>query len=239
MLDFDDIPDLKPFKVTPAKKKKEREKEKAKAAKAKEKERKQTKEAKKKAKGVIGSKEAKKEYVLALANEKPKKRVTRLKGSALQTIIGEQVEDIHQLLQSGDSDSAKTRMYKALLQSVIDVLPHAEQNIRKTKGQKGVYQFTSMITTIRELLIDVQASQDRGRVGELIIEKIIQPSMFDFANAMINHFEMVSSDAKLRMKRDEYELFKQELDKTKRGLAQTFQEMFYSMREQIKEFMER
>jgi len=235
VLDFDDIPDLKPIKISPAKKKKLKEKSKKELKKEKEK----LKAAKAKEKGVIHSKKKAKEYALQLAKEPEKKRVTKLKGARLQTIVGSQVEGIHQLLEIGDADSARTRTYKVLLQSVLDLLPHAENNIRKTKGQKGVYQLTSMITTIRELLIDVQASQDRARVGDLIIEKIVQPAMLNFANSMITHFENVSSDAKLRMKREDFELFKQELDKTKRSLASIFQDMFYEIRDKTKEFMER
>lgn len=105
--------------------------------------------------------------------------ISRLDAEGLETIMGASAEKIQQLLEIGNADSAVALMQKRMLQALIDLLPHAEQNVRATKGQKGVYQINSLITSVRELLSDLQASKDRGALGGMLIEKIIRPTFLD------------------------------------------------------------
>lgn len=122
-------------------------------------------------------KKKKKSTALALGDA----AISRLDAEGLETIMGASAEKIQQLLEIGNADSAVALMQKRMLQALIDLLPHAEQNVRATKGQKGVYQINSLITSVRELLSDLQASKDRGAIGAMLIEKILRPAFLDLA----------------------------------------------------------
>lgn len=179
------------------------------------------------------------QHALALSTEKKKSRVSKTKTSHLKSIIGDSAEDIQQMLESGDTDNSKSLIYKKLVQTVVDLLPYAENNIRKSKGVKGVYQLNSMVQTIRELIIDVQASQDRGRMGELMTERIIAPAMLDIGTSIVQKFSNITADAKVRMTSEEYRLFKTEVNKHRSDLAEFINKKFYEVQDQMREYLQR
>jgi len=197
------------------------------------------KKKKKKAKVTAKEKRQQKEYVLALADQKPKQRISKINSKKLKSIMGESAEKIQQMLEVNDGDNARSLMYKTMLQSLVDLIPYAENNIRKTKGARGVYQLNSMISSVRELLVDVQASQDRGRIGELMVERLIAPAILDIGTKIVQKFELLKSDARDRMNSDDYRMFNEDLKKHRNELAEMINETFFNLREEIKNYMQR
>lgn len=126
--------------------------------------------------------------------EKPAtKRISKLNPKKMKSILGDSAEQIHQLLESDSNESAATLLQKRLIQSVLDLIPYAEHTIRKTKGGRGVYQFNSMITSIRELMIDVQATRDKGAIGDQLIEKILRPAFTDIATELMKEDQILGN----------------------------------------------
>ena len=61
------------------------------------------------------------------------KRISKLKTEAMDSILGNSSEKILQLLETNENDSAVTLINKKLIQSLVDLIPLAEQNVRNTK----------------------------------------------------------------------------------------------------------
>ena len=179
------------------------------------------------------------QYVVALAKEPAKKRISKTNSKKLHSIVGDSAEQIQQMLEANDGDSARSLIHKKMMQSLIDLLPYAENNIRKSKGAKGVYQLNTMISSIRELLIDAQAMEDRGRLGELMIERLIAPAMLEIGTAIVQRLDMIKSDAKDRMDDSAYKKFVSDVNNHRNGLADIINSKFYELQDQIKQHMQR
>lgn len=119
--------------------------------------------------------------------------ISRLDADGLATILGSSAEKIQQLLEVGNADSATNLIQKRMLQALIDLLPHAEANVRATRGQKGVYQINSLITSVREILSDLQAAKDRGALGDSLVEKIVRPTFLDIGMALVQEEQSMSA----------------------------------------------
>jgi hypothetical protein len=132
------------------------------------------------------------------------KNISKLKTKGMRSIIGDSAEDIQQLLEVGDNDNATALMLKRMLQALVDLVPYAEHNVRKSKGQRGVYQINSLISSIRELMIDLQSAQDRGAIGEALNEKVLRPAFLDVAMELVKETAMLSSDVKDLLSVEDY-----------------------------------
>jgi hypothetical protein len=121
-------------------------------------------------------------------------RLSKTDVGSMRSIVGDNSEHVLQLLESGNDSTAIPIIYKILLQSVIDLLPYAEDAIRTSKGSKGVYQYNSLISSMRELMVDVQSSQDRGQLGAVIVDTILRPSYKDLAVSVMTEYKAISDD---------------------------------------------
>jgi len=138
----------------------------------------------------------KKSTALAVMEEKPKTRISKLNTKGMRSIVGDSAEQIQQLLEQNQNESAVSLMQKRLLQSLVDVLPYAEHAIRKTKGTRGVYQLNSLITSVRELMIDLQSTKDKGALGDAMVEKVIRPLFLDLGMMIVQEEQALASAIK-------------------------------------------
>lgn len=167
-------------------------------------------------------------------------KISKLSSKAeARSIIGKNVEQIHQLLEAKNNDVVIPMIYKNMIQGLVDLLPLAETQVRKTKGARGVYQVNTLISSIRELLNDVQASQDRGMLGHALIEQVIQPAFTDVAMEIVKEFASISADAKSGMEAREYDRFKVSLIASRKVVADSLTNMFRDIREQTIQYLER
>ena len=132
---------------------------------------------------------------LAVYEEPKRKKISKLKNvKAMRSIVGDSAEEISQLLEVGETDGAVSMMYKRMLQALMDLLPYAERQVRKTKAAKGVYQVNALISNIRELMVDIQAAQDRGRIAEDLDQRILQPAFREMATQFIRDYDALDTD---------------------------------------------
>lgn len=117
----------------------------------------------------------------------------------INSIVGDNAESILQLLDQGNSAAAVPLIYQSMLQSLVDLIPLAEHAVRESKGAKGVYQINSLISSIRELMADIQSAQDRGMLGETIVDQIVRPSYSDLATSVLQEYKAISDDMKEHM----------------------------------------
>lgn len=195
---------------------------------------------KKKKKVVEDDDEApKKKKVLAIADVKLKK-ITKLSSKAeAKTLIGANVEQIHQLLEAKNNEVAIPLIYRKILQGLVDVLPLAEIQVRKTKGAKGIYQVNTLISSIREVLNDIQASQDRSMLGHSLVEQVIKPTFSDLAQIMVREYAAISADAKTGMDDREFGRFRTSLLASRARLADSMTVQFREIKDGTIQFLER
>lgn len=176
------------------------------------------------------------ERALALI-EKPK--LSKLKGKALRTQFGQGAEKILALLEQEDTDPAIALIYKRLLQTVVDVLPLAEMGIRHSKGVRGIHGFNMLISSMRELMVDIQQAQDRGMMGEMLVQSVIKPAFGDLAQETVQEFAMIASDAKATMTPEEYEKFAPLLRESRGRLANRMTHHYNVMRTGVVGYLQR
>lgn len=179
-----------------------------------------------------------KEHALVIANKPEKQRISKLNTKGMRSIIGDSAEEIQQLLESNNNESASTLMQKRLLQSLVDIIPYAEHSIRKTKGARGVYQLNSLITSIRELMIDMQATRDKGAIGDTMVEKIIRPAFLDIGMELVLEDEKMLKSIKDEVSSDVYKSIKSIHQDSLRRLAATIQNKYAEAKHQAISFLQ-
>ncbi len=166
------------------------------------------------------------------------KRISKLKNSGVRSIIGDSAEDIQQLLEVGSNESALSLIQKRLLQSVIDVLPFAEHTIRETQGQRGVYQFNSLITSMRELMIDMQSTRDKGAMGAALIERVLRPAFMDLAMTLVQEEARFATNIKDYLPMDAYTQVRQANKDAIQRVAESIKEKYNEVKEQTVSYLQ-
>lgn len=189
-------------------------------------------------KAVEKVKEITEKYPVAVI--KPKKgKISRLDAEAqAASILGSSAEEIQEYLESDDKERATALIYKRLMQTLVDTIPHAENTVRTTKGYRGVYQLNTLISSIRELMADLQSAQDRGRLGESLIERILRPTFMDLGMHIITAFTTMGEDAKDLMKKEDYARFKKSLDQTRSELGRLMNQQYAEVKNEVSKFFQ-
>ncbi len=178
-----------------------------------------------------------KETALALANQP--RRVSKLdRKDGITSILGEAAEDIQQMLEADNNDSAMSLLQKRLLQTVVDLIPYAENNVRESKGVRGVYQINSLITSVRELMIDMQSTRDKGALGDTLVEKIVRPAFLDIGMEMVMESERMIKAIRTSTDTRTYEALKAAHDESLARLAKFVQSKYGEAKQGTIAFMQ-
>lgn len=166
-------------------------------------------------------------------------KLSKLKGKALRTQFGSGTEKILRLLEQDDTDPAVALIYKRLLQSVVDVMPLAELGIRASKGTRGIHGFNMLISSLRELMVDVQSAQDRGMMGQTLVMSVIQPAFSDLAQEMVQEFSTLAADVKSYLSQEDYDKFLPLLKESRSRIANRMTFHYNIMRDGTVSFLQR
>lgn len=109
----------------------------------------------------------------------------KVKKSELKSFFGKQAPEILRALEMNDNDGALTLIKKRLLQTTVRLIPYAENIVQSSQSQKGIYQFTSLVNQIRELMTDIQADQDRRYIAQSLVREVLQPAFMEMAQTII------------------------------------------------------
>lgn len=176
---------------------------------------------------------------IELPSKRGVRRISKLNPKGMRSIIGDSAEDIQQLLESGDNDSAVAMIYKKMLQATVDLLPHAEHAVRKSKGARGVYQVNSLVSSIRELLVDIQSAQDRGLLGEMLVEKILRPAFMDIGMMVAREYAQLADDSKQYMTVEDHSKWRADLKESRGRVADKIMTEYKSVQESTRDYLQR
>ena len=105
---------------------------------------------------------------------------------AIESNFGKHSQAIINMLEMNNNDGGITLLKKRLLQMTVNVLPAAEQQLVDSGAQKGVYQFATLVSQVRELITDIKADEDRKYIAQSIAETILKPAFMGLAQDIIN-----------------------------------------------------
>lgn len=171
---------------------------------------------------------------------KPSKisKLTKVKGKKLRSIIATDAESILQLIETDSYDTASTLIYKRILQSLVDVVGYSEAMIRRTKGQRGTHQLNILISSIRDIMIDMQQAQDRGRLGESLVEKIVMPAFLDIGMMLLRENEMLLQKLKRDLPESQFKSYEQMITNSERVAGTFIQDQFKTVREEVRKYLQ-
>lgn len=158
---------------------------------------------------------------------------------AMQNIFGDDAQEMVALLEEGDSDSAAERLNKRLIQSSINLIAQVEKGIHDTNGRYGVHSYNGLVQTIRELINDLQATKDRGAIGQTIAENIMRPAFLDIGMAIMTEYSTVANDMKQMLSDKDYAEFRRIQIDSRNRLAMLLQEQYQKMRDDTIGYLQR
>lgn len=114
------------------------------------------------------------------------------------SILDSSANEIYQLLEVNQTDSATQLLYKRVIQSAYQMLSKIEQSTTETDTKKA-YPFNALASTLRDYLVDLQSSLDRAALAESIIDNIFRPMFRDMASQLVIEMGIIGKEAKLLM----------------------------------------
>lgn len=138
---------------------------------------------------------------------------------AIESNFGNHSRAIIQMLEMNNNDGGITLLKKRLLQMTINVLPAAEEALVNSGAQKGVYQFATLVSQIRELITDIQADNDKKYIAQSIAETILKPAFMGLAQDIINDHHDFRRTTETFIKTENVREHSTELRNLAKGLA--------------------
>ena len=165
--------------------------------------------------------------------------ISDISTSKLKSLLEQDATRINELLETGDSDNAITLIYKRLAQSCVDAIPLLEDNIRTSKGARGTYQFNTMVTALRELLVDLQAISARGQIGATVVDKVIRPFVLDLGMLIVQELKTIEEDGRSYMNKEDYEKFRTQVVKSRDNIADFVNRRFVEVKREAQDLLQR
>lgn len=165
--------------------------------------------------------------------------ISSIPTTKLKSLLEQDATRINELLEVGDSDNAITLIYKRLAQSCVDAIPLLEDNIRTSKGARGTYQFNTMVTTLREILVDLQAISARGQIGSAVVDKVIRPFVLDLGMLIVQELKTIEEDGRSFMNKEDYERFRTQVIKSRDNIADFVNRRFVEVKREAQDLLQR
>jgi hypothetical protein len=133
-------------------------------------------------------------------------------GKDISSQFNEHVTQALALLDDPENaEGAQSVIYKGLLQTLVDLVPILEHNIRKTKGNRGSYQLVQVVSQLRECMADIQAIKDKSNMGTSIVDRHVRPVLYDIAGQVSIAMVHLEAIAKNEMNPQSFQKYSAEL----------------------------
>ena len=155
-----------------------------------------------------------------LTEDYPLKGIDKTALKSIESMFGQRSDSIIELLDVGNSDGALSLIMKTLLSTLVDTMPAVEGHVRRSGGQKGVYQLTQLSSQLRETCADIQAYRDRSNLGNKVVERYLRPAFLDIAVQITRTWIELEAGAASRMSKEDMAKYQEDyLVPMKRGIA--------------------
>lgn len=155
-----------------------------------------------------------------LTEDYPLKGIDKTALKSIESMFGQRSDSIIELLDVGNSDGALSLIMKTLLSTLVDTMPAVEGHVRRSGGQKGVYQLTQLSSQLRETCADIQAYRDRSNLGNKVVERYLRPAFLDIAVQITRTWIELEAGAASKMSKEDMAKYQEDyLVPMKRGIA--------------------
>lgn len=149
----------------------------------------------------------------------------------LEADFGKHAGKLIDMLEMDHTDGALTLLKKRLLQTSVGLLPFAEATVRESKSARGVYQYSTLVSQIREIMGDIESDRDRDLLLNVIDERVIKPAFMDMAHEIVmKHFEF-KKGMEQSIRSEEVQRFNLQFKRLATDLAKDMQVHYYKIRE--------
>lgn len=174
----------------------------------------------------------------------PKKKRGRPFGALTKNRAGPDIEGysslskdmqvIINMLEDKENDSAITLTQKAMLQTVIMMMPEAEKRFFEQKSaHQAVYAFNALVSTARELIADVQAAEDKSKVIDRIIYDLLEPQILSLVNYFLESNFYLVKQLKPFVKEKHHKKLQDILNEATKSSGAYAKEMFATFKERL------
>ena len=157
----------------------------------------------------------------------------------VKNVLGSEADRLVQMLEDGDDDGAKKVLLKTLMQSSVKLLAHVEKGAIDTNGRFGVHSFNGLIMSLRELINDMQAMNDRGAIGQILVEQVLRPAFMDVGMAIMQEFFKSQQEAKNILREHDYKEIEKIQKECRDRIGQHLNKSYETMRDGLINYLQR
>jgi len=174
-----------------------------------------------------------------IASSVSAKKLSKIDKKEIVSIIGDDAEKLQNLFEDDNVARATQMLNRRLVQMLIDLIPQMETGIRRSKGRYGAHSLNGTIQTIRELVTDLNNAQDRGAIGQSIVENIIRPAFLDIATKIVEEYATVSAEVKDLLSDETYSALRRAQIDSRNRLADMVNSRYTEIRNETISFLQR
>lgn len=156
-----------------------------------------------------------------------------------KSMLGRDIDKIHDLIEVGDHDTASTMIYKRMLQALLEAAKNVENVVTGSGGTRGVQAMNMITSSIRDVMIDIQQAQDRGNMGVALVEKVIMPSFLDIGMMLLRENEQLKQKLRRDLPKELMDRYEQILESYDAKVGDFVQAQFKEVREETRKFLQR
>lgn len=112
--------------------------------------------------------------------------------------FGYKIGTIRSQLLNKDYTNASITIKAGLLATLVELVPIAEQGLRKSEATKGIYQFNALVSQMRELVADLDGERDLRGTVQQVVDDCVKPPMLLLSQAVV----VFGSSLKQRIKHE-------------------------------------
>ena len=157
--------------------------------------------------------------------------------AAAPSVMADITQEILDLLDRDDSDSAITLTQKHLLRTVIMMFPEAERMIRASKSARGIHNFNILVNSCREIMADIQMARDNKFLATGINVRVLQPGMIDIVNMHINYMSILKGEITQYVPAEKRMLVNTSIDNATKTVAKHMQDVYKDMSTKIEQHL--
>ena len=147
--------------------------------------------------------------------------------------FGRSVPAIRRHLAGRDYGSAAITAKGALLATLVELVPLAESAVRENRAQKGIYQFNSLVSQMREVLIDLEGDKDLDGLVLNIFNEGIDPKLRLLGQMLIQWNTGVKLNLRSIVPQDVYKECASMIDDQTQQLAMYVSQMATSIKQDV------
>lgn len=140
---------------------------------------------------------------------------------------------IVKLIDAKDNDSTASETQRSLLSMMVQLIPIAEQNYKTYRTERAAYALNSLVSQVRELLSDLQSTNDRSVVIENILYNVIEPTLRQYAQYLIDSNLELKQKLEVCVPKSQQSEMREIIDIDTKKNAAFLQSIFATLKERI------